>query len=608
MESMESIPSKEDSKSDVEEPSRRERWGSRTEFVLATVGNCVGVGNVWRFPYLCYKNGGGTFLIPYFLALALVGTPIFMLELAVGQRFGKGNAHSYQKLHKRLIGVGVASTCMAYVTLWYYNIIVAWTIVYMAHSLRSPNRTPWGPKTVDSERFWDHAVLWESDGFEEFRGVTSFQLVLGSVFAWIALFFTTKNGVKSTGKVAYVTATLPYLLLAMLVLRGVTLKGAGEGLRFYLKPQFSKLFESPDPWLDAANQIIYSLGVGTGQLVAFGSYNPKDEDVVFDSVAIAGLNSFTSLFAGIAIFSIIGHKAQRDGEKVADVVDSGEGLAFVAYPDGLSTLPGAGVWCFIFFGMLFFLAIDSSMAMLEAWMTLLADFGLFKPDSSKDLDDDVVDEGKRAKGVFFSCLFGFCVSFIFITRPGIYWFTLVDSFVVWGVFAVAALECWGVARLYGAENFAKDIYDMTRRKVPQLIITCWTHVTPSLCVILGLVSFVVAMADTHPEYEGANATSSARVVGIFLMLIPVVIMALGATFPDADFLYYFRETTKASSSGGGALARGGGALALVVKAPFNGGVKDVELVSRNRGNTDGDASSLLSDGSNDSASPEANLV
>ena len=132
--------STEDSKDDDDDdaPRARARWTSRTEFLLATVGNCVGVGNVWRFPYLCYRNGGGGFLIPYFMALLFIGVPVFLLELALGQRFQRGATLAYEKLHRRLRGFGVAGTVMAFATLSYYNVILAWTIVYMVHSLRTP--------------------------------------------------------------------------------------------------------------------------------------------------------------------------------------------------------------------------------------------------------------------------------------------------------------------------------------------------------------------------------------------------------------------------------------------------------------------------------------
>eukprot|EP00633_Aureoumbra_lagunensis_P007598 CAMPEP_0197316040 /NCGR_PEP_ID=MMETSP0891-20130614/40644_1 /TAXON_ID=44058 ORGANISM="Aureoumbra lagunensis, Strain CCMP1510" /NCGR_SAMPLE_ID=MMETSP0891 /ASSEMBLY_ACC=CAM_ASM_000534 /LENGTH=559 /DNA_ID=CAMNT_0042805309 /DNA_START=355 /DNA_END=2034 /DNA_ORIENTATION=- len=427
---------------------------------------------------------------------------------------------------------------MAFTTLFYYNIIVAWTLVYAWQSLRSPpNHVPWGESEnrVDAERFWEHSVLKQSSGFEEFgHSIGSSQLIFASILAWLVLYLATRHGVQSTGKVAYVTATAPYILLALLVVRGITLEGAAEGLKFYLKPKPKILFQSTRPWLDAANQIVYSLGVGTGQLVAFGSYNTPNEDVVFDSVAIALLNSFTSLFAGIAIFSMLGHKAKRDGVRVSDVVDSGEGLAFVAYPDGLSALPGAGIWCFIFFITLFSLALDSSMALLEAWITMLADLGIFNDTKTAQLNHNY-----REFGVFSSCLFGFFVSLIFITRPGIYWFSLVDSVVVWGVFAVAVAECYGVARIFGAKRFAEQLHRMAGRRVPNLILYCWSTITPIVCFFLGLISLGITLARKNPKYEGARATILARLVSLLLMLGPLIIITFGIIYPDADWKRIF---------------------------------------------------------------------
>ncbi|KAH8072571.1 neurotransmitter:sodium symporter [Aureococcus anophagefferens] len=496
-------------------PPKRSKWNSRTEFLLATVGNCVGVGNVWRFPYLCYRNGGGSFLVPYFLALLLLGMPLFLLELALGQRFELGATHAYGKLHRRFRGVGAAGTLMAYVCLWYYNVILAWTVVYAAHSLRP--RVPWGADGVDAERFWEAQVLHESSGFDDFgeRGPASAALFFALVLSWTCLFLATRRGVHSAGKVAYVAATAPYGILVLLVIRGLTLRGAAEGLKFYVRPDARKL-ATPRPWLDAANQIVYSLGVGTGQMIAFGSYNPADEDVVADSLAIAGAGKECDIpKAPLGRFPL----ARRDGADVGDVVASGEGLAFVAYPDGLSSLPAAGLWSFLFFVMLFALCLDSGMAMLECWTTMLRDFGVFSHDAEERWT--VLGRRPRSQDVVVggSCLFGFCGSLLFITRPGIYWFALVDRYVIWG--------------------------------------------TPAFCVLLAGASFQSAFADS--TYEGARSTASAKAIGFLLMVGPACLMAGGA-FERPSPSYCAVEKPAASveltavaaaspTKGGGRLAR-----------------------------------------------------
>ena len=500
----------------------RAKWNSRTEFLLATIGNCVGVGNVWRFPYLCYRNGGGSFLIPYFAALLLVGVPAFMLELALGQRFQRGATHCYLRLHRRLAGVGIAGTGMAFATLVYYQTILAWSLVYAFHSFQSP--LPW--KRTDAERFWEHGVLRESDGFEEYFGVPSTtELSMALIFSWVALFLATRRGVHSAGKAAYVFATLPYAILTLLVIRGSLLEGAGEGIKFYLRPRIDRLGHVRT-WLDAFNQIIYSLGIGTGQMVAYGSYTESNEDIVLDAGCISLLNSFTSLYAGVAVFAMLGHKANKDGSSVADVVQSGEGLAFVAIPDGLSELPAAGLWCFIFFAMLFALALDSSIAMLESWTTMLRDFG-WEGDPNAPAFKSVKWFRRQDALVGSSCAVGCLISGIFVSRPGIYWFALWDAYVVWAVFIVVGIECVGVAYGYGAAKFSEEVQKGAGRAVPRFIQMCWSFVTPFLCAVLAVASFA-ALCAGGGRYEGARATPAALVLGFLLMLGPVAVMVAGA--------------------------------------------------------------------------------
>ena len=192
------------------------------------------MGNVWRFPYLCYRNGGGTFLVPYLLALVFIGAPLFLLELALGQRFSLGATHAYGKLHRRFRGVGCAGTVMAYVCLMYYNVILAWTVVYGCHALR-PGGVPWGDARVDSERFWERQVLHQSRGFEDFGkagGPASAPLAVALVFSWACLFFATRRGVHSAGRVAYVAATAPYAILVLLVLEDIPMLVINSAILF----------------------------------------------------------------------------------------------------------------------------------------------------------------------------------------------------------------------------------------------------------------------------------------------------------------------------------------------------------------------------------------
>ena len=251
---------------------------------------------------------------------------------------------------------------------------------------------------------------------------------------------------------------------------------------------------------------------------------------------------------------MLGHKAHTDGTSVADVVQSGEGLAFVAIPNGLSTLPAANLWCFIFFAMLFALALESSIAMLESWTTMLRDFG-WEGDPDAAVFKGCASFRRQDALVGASCAVGCLISGLFVSRPGIYWFALWDAYVVWAVFIVVGVECFSLSHCYGARKFAAEVLAGTGRAVPRFVLARWSVVTPFLCAVLAVVRRGVLNAchrrDVVPRrrgshesmsaqasfaalcagggrYEGAKATPAALVLGFSLMLGPVVVMVVGA--------------------------------------------------------------------------------
>ena len=305
----------------------RARWSSETEFFVTCVGYAVGLGNFWRFPYLCYKHGGGAFLVPYTIVLLLIGMPLFALELFVGQKFQVGPLHAWQRIHPALGGLGWTSCLATFFVALYYNVIVAWSLWYLFHSFAS--RLPWAAEggargAVD---FWEVDTLhcranadaasdelasellggglsvpsnascsWAGVDFDDpdaaaagGAGLSLFSPggvvwpLLGCLaLAWLLIYLCVCKGIASVGKVALFTAIFPYVVLAILLVRGVTLPGAAVGLRFYLTPQWHKLAD-PAVWIAAASQIFYSVGVGWGTLVAFASYNDASHNFVRDA-------------------------------------------------------------------------------------------------------------------------------------------------------------------------------------------------------------------------------------------------------------------------------------------------------------------------------------
>lgn len=329
-------------------PPQREKWSSKIDFVLSVAGGFVGLGNVWRFPYLCYKNGGGAFLIPYFIFLFGSGLPVFFLEVIIGQYTSEGGITCWEKICPLFSGIGYASIVIVSLLNVYYIVILAWATYYLFQSFQKD--LPWAhcnhswntPQCMEDTlrrneshwvslsaanftspviEFWERNVLSLSSGIDH-PGSLKWDLALCLLLVWLVCFFCIWKGVRSTGKVVYFTATFPFAMLLVLLVRGLTLPGAGEGIKFYLYPNISRL-EDPQVWIDAGTQIFFSYAICLGAMTSLGSYNKYKYNSYRDCMLLGCLNSGTSFVSGFAIFSILGFMAQEQGVDIADVAESG---------------------------------------------------------------------------------------------------------------------------------------------------------------------------------------------------------------------------------------------------------------------------------------------
>jgi len=347
----------------------RDRWHSRTAFIMAAVGSAVGLGNVWRFPYVAYSNGGGAFLIPYFVALFTAGIPMLILEMGIGQRMQKGVPLAFGSVRKPLQWFGWWAAGLSAGIVIYYSTILAWSWVYLWHSLTEA----WGNTPQD---FFADTVLKRSSG-PGVIGWPVLPLVIGMALTWLAIYLILRKGVRSVSKVVMVTVPLPLILLAILLVRALTLPGAIKGIEFYLTPDFSKL-ANPKIWLDAYGQIFFSLSLASGVMIGYGSYLGKKAEIT-NSAFITGLaNCGTSFFAGLVVFSMLGYLAQTglpadvpvNVSHVEKVAEDGTGLAFVTFPTAISKLPALNaLFGVVFFVALLTLGIDSAFALQEAFTT-----------------------------------------------------------------------------------------------------------------------------------------------------------------------------------------------------------------------------------------------
>ncbi|XP_030626527.1 sodium- and chloride-dependent GABA transporter 2 [Chanos chanos] len=474
----------------------RGQWGNKLEFVLSVAGEIIGLGNVWRFPYLCYKNGGGAFFIPYLIFLFTCGIPVFFLETALGQYTSEGGITCWRKISPLFEGVGYATQVIVALLNFYYIIVLAWGIFYLFFSFSwnlpwsscnnawntdscmefqrrndSLNQSHFHNATSPVIEFWERRVLRISSGIDNI-GQLHWDLALCLFLAWVICYFCIWKGVKSTGKVVYFTATFPYVMLIILLIRGVTLPGASRGIQFYLYPDLGRLAD-PQVWMDAGTQIFFSYAICLGCLTALGSYNKYNNNCYRDCLALCFLNSGTSFVAGFAIFSILGFMSFEQNVPISEVAESGPGLAFIAYPRAVSMMPFSPVWACFFFIMIVLLGLDSQFVCVESLVTAMVDMypAIFRKKNRREL---------FILGV---SIVSYLVGLIMLTEGGMYVFQLFDYYAASGMclLFVAIFETVCIAWVYGANRFYDNIEDMIGYRPGPYIKYCWLFFTPATC-------------------------------------------------------------------------------------------------------------------------------
>ncbi|XP_051877854.1 sodium- and chloride-dependent neutral and basic amino acid transporter B(0+)-like [Pristis pectinata] len=349
------------------------------------------------------------------------------------------------------------------------------------------------PHQGPSEQYWDKEVLRRSNSIDE-TGEIVWHLALCLLLTWLIIGAALSKGIKSSGKVVYFTAIFPYVVLTILLIRGLTLEGSLKGIEFYIGNQsdFSRLADA-QVWKDAATQIFFSFSVGWGSLITLSSYNKFHNNCYRDTITVCVVNSATSVFAGFAIFSVLGHMAHIQDKSVSEVAQSGLGLAFIAYPEALAQLPWAPLWSALFFFMLITLGLDTQFATLETVITTLMDqFPSFL-------------QSKRLYVTSGVCLLLYLVGLVCVTQAGIYWINLIDYFCTgWILVTVALLELIGISWIYGTVKFIKDIEMMIGRKNFLFWLwwrVCWLFISPCLLAAIIIWSLATIAPPIHGTVE-----------------------------------------------------------------------------------------------------------
>ncbi|XP_015818946.1 sodium-dependent neutral amino acid transporter B(0)AT2 isoform X1 [Nothobranchius furzeri] len=547
------------------EPASRAGWNSKIEYFLAQVGFSVGLGNVWRFPYLCHQNGGGAFLLLYILLMLIVGIPLFFLELAAGQAIRQGSIGVWKYISPKLSGIGYSSCVVCFFVALYYNVILAWSLYYFGNSFQYP--LPWeqcpelGNITVKeckssspTSYFWYRKALDVTDSIDE-MGSFNVYIVGCLLLAWTIVCLGMFKGIKSSVKVMYFSSIFPYVVLICFLIRGLLQDGASEGIAYMFYPKL-EIWADVQVWRQAATQVFFALGLGFGSIIAYSSYNPKNNNCHRDAFTVSFINFLTSVLATLVVFAVLGFRAKKtvmacvssnvqklsehscvldthllptfnysdpgsvaledytrwleqnehqlpcnitacDLEKEMQKGVEGTGLAFIAFTEAMTLLPGSPFWSALFFLMLLNLGLSTMFGTMEGILAPLRD--RFKCLSKN-----------KTKLTIGSCIIGFLIGLLFTQRCGNYFVTMFDDYsATLPLIIVVVFETFSVSWLYGADRFLDDIEGMLGWRPPVIYKYLWKYVC--LLAMLGLLgATIIGMFIKTPTYMAWNQETASE--------------------------------------------------------------------------------------------------
>ena len=479
---------------------KRDQWGSKAGFILAAIGSAVGLGNIWRYPYVLYSNGGGAFLIPYFFAILTAGIPLMIMEYGLGHKFKGSPPLAFARANKKWEWLGWWPSINSFIILTYYTLILSWAVNYLFLSFTQA----WGSDT-NSFFFNDFLKMTDSPfklgGFvwPVFVGITIIWLL-----NWLVCYKGVSGGIEKINKIL-----LPTLVVAMIiiVIRGVTLPGASLGLNKLFTPDWSKVLE-PKVWIAAYGQVFFSLSLAMGIMITYSSYLPKKTDINNSAFMTAFANCGFEFLSAIGVFGILGYMASMQGVGVDKVASQGIGLAFVAFPKVFTVMGGIGkLFGVLFFICLVFAGITSSISLVEA--------------SSSALIDKT--GAGRKKVVSLVCLVGYAISIVYSTGAGLYFLDIIDNFVnSYGIVTVGLLEAITIGWLFGASKIREHTNPISYFSVGKWWNIMVKFVTPLILTFMIISNVINEILKPYGGYSQKALIAfgwSVVIIGIGLSLI-----------------------------------------------------------------------------------------
>lgn len=488
----------------------RERWGNRGFFIFAALGSAIGLGNLWRFPYLTYANGGGAFLVAWMVGLLVMGIPWLILEYGMGKYFNSSAPGVFEGIGKKWEWLGWWPVWVAFLIVTYYAVVMAWALRYVV----SAATVAWGMGQAGAAGAADYyfgTVLRLSGGPAEI-GTPVIPLLIALAVVWLLILLVVQRGAESIGPVSKWVMIVSWTFLAILVVRGLTLPGATDGLNYYLSTDWSQLANG-DVWFAAFSQIAFTLSVGMAGMYAYGSFIKGQGDVNNNAYITGFGNCATSFFAGFAIFSVVGFIMQTLNVPLEEVSAQSVGLAFVTWPVAISMLPGANA----FFGVIFFLCLFL-LGLSSAYF--LAYGGVMSP---------LMDKfgWSRSKTVAGVCIIAFLIGVVFTTNGGLYWGPdILDRAVsFYGLLLTGAISSLVVGWVFPARRLREYVNQTSDFRIGP-----WFDVVLKVILPVGLLFVAIygGFLNDIPNSYGGYPRWASNAIWVVLIVTLILSFILGA--------------------------------------------------------------------------------
>jgi len=477
----------------------RNQWNSKLGFILAAIGSAVGLGNLWRFPYIAATNGGGAFIFPYLFAILTAGIPILILEYTLGKTYRSGAPGAFARINKKFEFLGWLQVMIAFLISIYYMAIVVWVLCYIGKAVGCT----WGEDTAGSF----YGMLQITDSITQVGGLNT-KLLIPFLVVWGVVGFIMYRGINKGIDLAC-KICLPILLICTVIIffRGITLPGAVDGIAYMFTPDWSAIAK-PAVWVAAYGQVFFSLSIAFAIMISYSSYLPKQEDVVNTAFLTACTNHGFEIFAGIGIFSIMGYMAFSSGQSMEDVAAAGVGLAFVVFPTAISALPGLNsLFGILFFVSLFTAGVTSMISILQTAITGLEDKW----------------ELPHKKATTLVLVPAFILSFLFITKAGLYFLDLADYIANnIGIVASGVIEVVLIGWFFKPEKLRQAANEFSNFSIGRWWLWCLKIVT---VIVLGYTTITNLVTYFHDGYD-VYPLSIGVVFAIFLVVGTIVLTVM----------------------------------------------------------------------------------